>query len=100
MPQLNELRAAVDAGRTAKHKQWRSILHYLVRKENGFYGKQAQGYKNEIGIVIVSPATTFYATWEDLLASLNGFYTDDEWWTTDEPFSDYLPPERDDSYLS
>jgi hypothetical protein len=97
MPQLNDLKKQVDAGKTAKHQMWRSILHYLVRKENGFYGKQSEGYKNEIDIVVVLPHTTFYATWEDLLNSLNGFYTDDEWFVTNDKFEEYLPPARQEA---
>lgn len=46
------------------------------------------------------PVTTFYTTWDDLLTSLTGIYTDNEWWVSDEPFEDYLPPEREDRYLA
>lgn len=94
MSQLNELKAAVDDGKTAKHRIWRSILHFLVRKENGFYGKQSEGYKNEDDIIIVEPATIFYPSWEELINSFSALYADAEWWLTDDKFVDYLPPER------
>ncbi|GHO99155.1 hypothetical protein KSF_092030 [Reticulibacter mediterranei] len=96
MPRLNDLKAAIDDGKTAKHQQWRSMLHYLIRKEQGFYGRQIEGYKNEKEVVVVEPQTTFYATWDQLLASLNGFYTDNDWWLTDDKFVDYLPSKREE----
>jgi hypothetical protein len=97
MPRLTELKAAVDDGKTAKHLIWRSILHYLVRKENGFYGKQSEGYANEDGRIIVEPATTFYPTWEELVNSFSTLYADAEWWLTNDKFEDYLPPEHQET---
>ncbi len=96
MPRLIDLKAAIDDGKTAKHPIWRSILHYLVRKENGFYGKQSEGYTNEDGRIIVEPATVFYPTWEELSNSFSSLYADAEWWLCDDTFADYLPPERED----
>src|SRR5690242_17402076 len=96
MPRLADLKAAVDAGRTAKHQQWRSILHHLIRKEGEYYGRQSEGYTNEIDIVVVPVSTSFYPTWEMLIASFQGRYDDDEWFVTDDKFVDYLPPERED----
>jgi hypothetical protein len=91
---LTDCKALVDAGKTAKHLRWRSILHYLVRKEGAYYGRQAEGYINPDGILIVKPDTTFYSTWQDLIDSFNGYYAGSEWEITDDPFEDYLPPER------
>src|SRR4051794_1550775 len=94
MPYLKDLKAQVDVGRTAKHRQWRSILHFLVRKELGFYACQGEGYKNEQDVVIVKPRTTFYPSWEELENSFDGFCTDDEWVVCDDRFTDYLPADR------
>lgn len=97
MPQLTELKAAIDDGKTAKHRQWRSILHHLIRKENGYYGRQAEGYKNELDVVVVPVATSFYPTWEQLIDSFQGRYADDEWFLCDDQFVDYLPPEHQEA---
>lgn len=94
MPRLSDLKAQIDAGRTAKHLMWRSILHHLIRKEGDYYGRQAEGYKNEIDIVVVPVVTSFYPTWELLIESFQGRYADDEWQLCDDRFEDYLPPER------
>jgi hypothetical protein len=96
MPYLKDLKKQIDAGRTAKHQQFRSILHHRVRKELGFYARQAEGYKNELEVVVVPAATSFYPNWEMLLDSFQGRYEDDEWVVCDEKFEDYLPPERED----
>lgn len=97
MPQLAELKAAVDAGRTAKHRQWRTILHYLVRRELGFYARQSEGYTNGDGIVIVRPNTQFFPSWELLIDSFGIYGASDGWWATDEQFADYLPPEHQEA---
>lgn len=94
MPKLADLKAAVDAGRTAKHLMRRSILHHLVRKEHGYYARQAEGYVNEIDIVVVPVVTSFYPTWELLTDSFQGRYDDDEWQLCDDQFADYLPPDH------
>jgi hypothetical protein len=96
---LTELKAAIDAGRTAKHQIWRSILHVLIRKELGFYAVQTEGYINEDGVIIVPVVTVFYPTWEMLLDSFRGCYVDAQWWTCDDKLADYLPPEREDRHL-
>jgi hypothetical protein len=94
MPQLSELKAAVDAGKTAKHRRWRSILHWFVKKEQDFYIKQAQGYTNPDGVVIVRAETAFYPRWEGLVDSFGYNATSKRWEITDEELEDYLPPER------
>ncbi len=91
---LNDCKLFIDMGRTAKHIRWRSVLHYRVRKEGKYYGRQAEGYTNPDGVVILKTDTTFYSTWEDLIDAFNGYYDDSGWEITDDPFTDYLPPER------
>lgn len=92
---LSELQAAVDVGKTAKHRRWRSILHWRVKRELGFYAKQAEGYANADGFVVVRAETAFYPTWGALIDSLSGYYANSkEWFLSDEPLEDYLPPER------
>jgi hypothetical protein len=95
MPQLNALKEAIDAGHTAKHRRWQSVLHWLVKKEMDFYAKEAEGYTNNDGVVIVRAATAFYPTWERLVSSLEAYYANSHAWRlTDEPLEDYLSPER------
>lgn len=94
MSQLNELKADIDTGKTAKHRQWRTILHYLVRRELGFYARQSEGYTNEDGKVIVRANTQFYPTWELLIDSFSLYATSDGWWVCDEQFAEYLPPDH------
>jgi hypothetical protein len=61
----------------------------------GFYAKQAEGYTNEDGIVIVQAETAFYPEWDMLVHSLEAYYAASRGWQlTDEPLEDYLPPER------
>jgi hypothetical protein len=97
MPQLTELKAAIDDGKTAKHRQWRTILHYLVRRELGFYARQSEGYTNEDGVVIVRPNTQFLPSWELLVDSFGIYGTSDGWFICDDQFVDYLPPEREEA---
>lgn len=98
MAYLNELKAAVDAGKTARLRRWRSILHWFVGKNRiddlEFYLKQAEGYTNPDGIVIVQAETAFYPTWSALVDSLGYDAESSGWQLTDEPLADYLPPER------
>jgi hypothetical protein len=92
---LSELKNAVDDGKTAKHLRWRSILHWFVKKELGFYAKQAEGYVNGDGFVVVRSETAFYPTWEMLVGSFEKYYAESSSWRiTDDPLEDYLPPER------
>lgn len=94
MSYLKDLQPQIDAGRTAKHLIWRSILHILVRKELGFYAVQTESYTNPDGVIVVPVNTVFYPTWNMLLDSFKESYKDAEWWLCDEPFADYLPPKR------
>jgi hypothetical protein len=70
MAQLNELKEAIDQCKTAKLRQWRSILHWFVKKERSFYIKQQEGYTNHGGVVIVQAKTAFYLEWEELVNAL------------------------------
>lgn len=89
---LKDCKEAVDAGKTAQHLRWRSILSYQIRKEGDFYGRHAEGYINPNNVEIVKPDTIYYASWEDLIDAFNGYYSDDGWEITTLPFRDYCPP--------
>jgi hypothetical protein len=91
----SELKNAVDDGKTAKHQRYRSILHWLIKKERGFYAKQAEGYMNEAGFQVVRAETAFYPTWDMLVESFESRYAKSSaWMVTNDKLEPYLPPER------
>jgi hypothetical protein len=91
---LEDCKAQIDAGKTAEHLRWRSVLHFQIRKEGDYYARHAEGYKNPHGVLIVKPDTIYYSSWEEIIDAFNGYYDDSGWELTNEPFRDYLPIER------
>lgn len=89
---LVHLHDLIDYGRTAKLRQWQSILHLYVKKEQGQYLIHKEGYKNPRGMIIVHPKTTFYQTWDDLINEIGYDAKVNGWEITDEPLREYYPP--------
>jgi hypothetical protein len=91
---LNDCKAMVDRGHTAKQLRWQSILHHVVRKHDDHYELLAQGYINPDGIIVVPQVLSHYTTWEMLRNAL-GYYADASGWhITEDAFESYLLPEN------
>lgn len=90
---LQECKKAVDEGKTAEHRLWRSLLSCQIRKEGQLYARHTEGYKNPHDVEVVKPDTVHYRTWEELVDGFYGRY-ETEWVLTNEPFRDYHPPEE------
>lgn len=94
MSRLADLKAAIDAGKTAQLRCWRSILRWLVKKEPAGYVKQGEGYTNPRGIVVVQAETTCYPEWDRLLNAFEEEADSEQGEITDRPLEPYEPPER------
>ena len=70
MPSLHELKAAIDRGKTARLRLWRSVLSQFVTRRGSLYVKRIQGYRNPEGILVVEPRKLVYEHWDELLDGL------------------------------
>ena len=70
MPSLAELKVAIDRGKRAKLRLWRSILYVFVERQGQGYLKRMQGYRNPDGVLVVEPRTISYEQWEELMDGL------------------------------
>ena len=70
MPSLAELKIAIDRGKRAKLRLWRSILSVFVERQGQGYLKRMQGYRNPDGVLVVEPRTISYEQWEELMDGL------------------------------
>lgn len=90
---LSDCKLTVDAGYTAKHQRYRSILYFLIRKKGEYYELQKEGYVNPDGIIIVQQETAFYETWKALLDALGWYASSSGWYITNDQFKE--PPEKE-----
>ena len=79
MPPLHELKTAIDRGKIAKLRLWRSVLSQFVARRGPFYVKRIQGYRNPDGVLIVEPRVVLYVQWDDLTDGL-GYDADSPGW--------------------
>jgi hypothetical protein len=93
MAHLNELKVAIDSGQIVKLRQWRTVLHWYVKKERGVYLKRAEGYINPAGMIVARPQTLSYEKWEELVNSFGYDATLGSWQLTNE-FREYFPVEQ------
>ena len=79
MPSLDELKTAIDRGKRAKLRLWRSILYMFVEKKGQGYLKRMQGYRNPDGVLVVEPREATYEQWNELMDGL-GYDGDSHGW--------------------
>lgn len=89
---LAQARDLIEHGRTARLRQWRGILHWYIIKEHGWYVKQAEGYTNPRGVIVVPTETAFYLCWDALMNASGSDALSDGWEITDDRLASYQMP--------